>query len=125
MVEFVDAAGVAEIQNGQMKTVKMEGREILLAKVGDRFFAADNKCPHMSGNLAMGELNGTIVTCPLHHSQFDLTDGHALRWTGWTGIKLSLATMVKSPRPLKTYTVKIKGDRVLVEDKKAPVGVSQ
>ena len=29
----------------------------------------------------MGKLDGTIVTCPRHYSQFDLADGRVVRWT--------------------------------------------
>ena len=125
MAEFVDVAGVAEIPNGRMKMVVVEGREILLAKVNDRFYAVDNRCPHINGDLSKGTLNETIISCPLHHSQFDMTDGHVVKWTNWTGIKLNLAKMVKSPHPLKTYMVKIEGDRVLVESKNAPAAVIQ
>ncbi len=45
----------------------------LLARVGDKYYAADNRCPHMGGKLSPGKLEGTVVTCPRHGSQFDLT----------------------------------------------------
>ena len=98
-----------------MKKAAVGNREILIAQVGDRYYAADNRCPHMGGDLSSGTLKGTVVTCPLHHSQFDLGNGAALRWTDWSGIKLSVATLVKSPRPLKTYEVKVEGEQILVK----------
>ena len=99
-------------------------REILMARVGDTFYAADNRCPHMGGSLSEGKLEKTVVTCPRHHSQFDLGDGHVVRWTDWSGIKLSLAKMVKSPRPVKTYKVKAEGGKVMVEVDKASFGMA-
>src|SRR5659263_327916 len=33
-----------------------------------------------------GELVGTFVTCPRHHSHFDLTDGHLAGWAGRHGL---------------------------------------
>lgn len=120
MAEFVEVSGKQEIPSGQMKMVRVAGREILLARVGDDFYAADDRCPHMGGHLSQGTLEKTTVTCPRHHSQFDLTDGHVIKWTDWSGAKLSFGKIFKSPRPLQTYRVKVEGDRVFVETKEAP-----
>jgi len=123
MSEFVEVPGGNELQSGQMKMFNLGKHEILLARVGDTFYAADNRCPHMSGNLSEGKLDKTIVTCPRHHSQFDLMDGHVVRWTDWSGIKLSMGKMVKSPRPLNTYKAKLDGDKVMVEIDKTSFGM--
>jgi 3-phenylpropionate/trans-cinnamate dioxygenase ferredoxin subunit len=123
MAEYIEVSGREELKSGQMKLVSVAGNEVILARVGDDFYAADNRCPHMGGNLSRGTLEKTIVTCPLHHSQFDLTDGHVVRWTDWSGLKLALAKLFKPPRPLKTYRVKLEGDRVFVETGKAPGAV--
>ncbi len=104
-----------ELNDGEMKMVNIEGREIMIARVEDNYYASDNKCPHMGGNLSMGKLEGTVVTCPRHHSQFDLTDGHVIRWTDWSGIKLSLGKVLKSPRNLKTYDVIVDKDTLMVD----------
>ena len=124
MAEYAEVSGKEEIKSGHMKMVNVAGREILLARVGDDFYATDNRCPHMGGNLSQGTLQKTVVTCPLHHSQFDLTDGHVVRWTDWSGIRLSLAKLVRSPRPLKTYRVKVEGDKVFVETGRVPAAAS-
>lgn len=121
MGEFVEVSTVDELKDGTMKAVTVGEREILLARVGDKYYAADNRCPHMGGDLSRGKLGGTIVTCPRHGSQFDLTNGRVVRWTDWTGVRLSLAKLIKSPRPIKTYEVKIEGNKVLVEGEKVLV----
>ena len=120
MAGFVEVPGGYEIKSGEMKQFNVAGREVLLARFGNDFYCADNRCPHMGGKLSKGKLEKTIVTCPVHHSQFDLTDGHVVRWTDWSGVKLSLAKMIKSPRPIKTYKVKVEGGKVLVETDKVP-----
>jgi 3-phenylpropionate/trans-cinnamate dioxygenase ferredoxin component len=111
----VEIPGTKELQNGQMKKFNTGKQEILLARVNDKFYASDNRCRHMGGNLSAGKLEKTIVTCPLHHSQYDLVDGHVVRWTDWSGIKLSLSKIFKPPSPLKTYKVRMEGDKVFVE----------
>ena len=124
MAEFVEVPGGSELKSGQMKMFNVGKREILLARVGDDFYAAENRCPHMNARLSEGTLEKTIVTCPRHRSQFDLADGHVVRWTDWSGVKLSLARMVKSPRSVNTYRVKVEGGRVLVEIDKVPAKVA-
>jgi 3-phenylpropionate/trans-cinnamate dioxygenase ferredoxin subunit len=123
MPEFIEIPGGNELKSGQMRMFDVGKREILLARAGDNFYAADNRCPHMNARLSEGKLEKTVVTCPRHHSQFDLADGHVVRWTDWSGIKLSLVRMFKSPKPVNTYRVKITGDKVLVEVDKVPAGV--
>ncbi len=114
MSDYVEVSGVSELDDGTMKAVRFGGKRLLLARVGDRYFAADNLCPHLKGSLADGKLEGTVVTCPRHGSQFDLSDGHVVRWTEWSGVKQSLAKAFKSPRPIKTYDVKVEGEKILV-----------
>jgi 3-phenylpropionate/trans-cinnamate dioxygenase ferredoxin subunit len=113
--EPVEIAGRDELKNGEMKTVNVTGHEILIARVGDEYYAADNRCSHMGADLSKGKLEGTVVTCPRHGSQFDLTDGRVVRWTSWTGFISKVSKMIKTPRPIGTYQVKLEGDRILVE----------
>ena len=124
MMEFTEIARAGELNDGAMKMVMVKDREILLARVGDRYYAAENRCPHMGGNLSRGTLTETVVTCSRHHSQFDLTDGRLIRWTDWTGIKLAMAKLARHSRPLQTYEVRVENDRILVGGERvlAPVG---
>lgn len=112
---FIELAAADDLSEGSMKMVLVEGQEILLARVGDDYYCAENRCPHMGGNLSQGLLEGTVITCPRHHSQFDLTDGHVIRWTDFGGIKKSIGKLFKSPRPLKTYPVKVEDGKILVD----------
>ncbi|MDE3077823.1 MAG: Rieske (2Fe-2S) protein [Chloroflexota bacterium] len=58
------------------KTWIVHGREeILVANVGGHFCAMDNVCSHSGGSLADGSLAGTIVRCPLHGWEYDVTTG--------------------------------------------------
>ena len=118
MAGIIEVPGANDLQDGQMKKFNVDNKEILVARVGDNFYAADNRCPHMGGNLSQGKLEKTIITCPRHHSQFDLADGHVVRWTDWSGIVLSLSKVVKPPRQLKTYNVRVEGNKVFIESKK-------
>lgn len=104
-----------QIIDGQMKMVMADDKEILLARAGDKIYATQNRCQHLGGNLSHGTLNGTVVTCPRHHSQYDVRDGRVLRWTDWPPLVLFFAKLVKPSRPLKTYTVTVEAGNIYIE----------
>ena len=80
MGESTELSKTDELKDRTMKAVNAAGRAILLARVGDKYYAVDNLCPHMKGNLSQGKLEGTVITCPLHGSQFDMSNGQVVRW---------------------------------------------
>lgn len=120
MDEYVQLTTTQDFPTGGLKAVSLDGHEMLVAHAGDEHFIADGRCPHMGGHLPDGTLEGTILTCPRHYSRFDLRDGHVVRWTDWEGATLSIAKLLRHPRPLRTYAVRIEGDNILVGPEKAP-----
>jgi nitrite reductase/ring-hydroxylating ferredoxin subunit len=115
LAKFVEAGKTGEFRDGFKKKVLVEGREILLARVGDNYYAVGNRCPHMGGELAAGQLEGTVVTCPLHGSRFDIRDGSVVRWLKGSGLTAAVGKVFKRPRPLPVYKVRIDGDNILIE----------
>jgi 3-phenylpropionate/trans-cinnamate dioxygenase ferredoxin subunit len=115
MSSYKEAGKTGEFRDGMKKKVMVGGQEVLLARVGERYYAVGNRCPHMKGDLSAGKLEGTIVTCPRHGSQFDIADGYNVRWMKGAGFMAALGKAIKSPQPLTIYPVKIDGDTILVE----------
>jgi 3-phenylpropionate/trans-cinnamate dioxygenase ferredoxin component len=113
MSDFIEVFKKADLQDGTMKKVDVKGHEILVARSGDRFFCVDNRCPHLGGDLSKGTLKGSVVTCPIHKSQFDLSDGRVIQWTNFTGLVSTIGKMFKTPRSLITHEIKVEGDQVL------------
>ena len=78
-------------------------RELLcLANVAGTIYAVDDDCTHTSGALDQGELEGYILTCPLHLAQFDVRTGTVLRGP--------------ARDDLPTYSVRMDENDVLVEE---------
>ena len=115
MGSLVEAGKTSDFKDGTKKKVLVQGHEILLAMVEDKYYATENRCPHLGGNLSAGKLEATVVTCPRHGSQFDLRDGKVVRWLKGAGLLSAVGKAMKPPKPLKTYNVKIEGDAVKVE----------
>ncbi|MFD1659107.1 Rieske (2Fe-2S) protein [Streptomyces caeni] len=55
-------------------------------RLGGRLYAVADRCPHAGAALSQGEVEGTVVTCPGHGSQFDLCTGERVRGPSDTGI---------------------------------------
>ncbi len=115
MGKFVEVCKEGDLADGGMKEVVVEGRKILLARVGGRCYASEGSCPHSGGDLASGRLEGSVVTCPRHGSQFDVSDGHMIRWAQLPGVVSALSKAVKKPRGLKTYPAKVEAGKVMIE----------
>jgi len=54
-----------------LQMFEVKGMRITVAKVNGAFYAFDDTCTHLQCSLAEGTLDGSVVTCPCHGSQFD------------------------------------------------------
>ena len=69
----------ADLPAGSMRRVTRGDLDILLAHTPDGVVATDDRCPHMSAPLSIGELDGCVVACPLHDGRFDLASGNPVQ----------------------------------------------
>jgi nitrite reductase/ring-hydroxylating ferredoxin subunit len=72
---WVRVAAAGELAPGECGEYVAGERIIALFNVGGTFHALDGICPHQGGPLGKGTLCGSIVTCPWHGFQFDVTTG--------------------------------------------------
>jgi len=72
---FVRVARVADVRAARCLTVQANGHTLALFAQGERFYAVDNRCPHMGFPLDRGTLHDGILTCHWHHARFDLASG--------------------------------------------------
>ena len=68
-----------DLPPGAMRRVSVGDLDVLLAHTPDGIVATDDRCPHMSAPLSIGELEGCVVTCPLHEGRFDLCTGETVQ----------------------------------------------
>ncbi len=98
---LVQIGNAKEIAPGEMRVFDVAGTKVNISSVGGQLHAFDDTCTHKGCSLATGKLDGTIVTCPCHGSQFDVTTGEVLRGP--------------AQQPVRSRLVQVEGDSVLVE----------
>jgi NADPH-dependent 2,4-dienoyl-CoA reductase/sulfur reductase-like enzyme/nitrite reductase/ring-hydroxylating ferredoxin subunit len=94
---------VIAIADGGMLFGHVGDEQVMLARVGNEWFAVRALCTHYRGRLDRGLIVGDTVRCPLHHACFSLRTGEALRAPAFD--------------PLSRWRVEVTGDQVFVREK--------
>lgn len=89
---------------GTMSVTLTSGQQVCLIRRGEQVSALHDECTHQGMLLSAGEVlpDGTIE-CPWHGARFDCVSGEVRRGP--------------AEEDVKTFTVHIEGDSVLVEER--------
>lgn len=101
MGEYVKACELRDVPDGTMHPVDAMGRKLMIVNLDGDLYAVDRICTHEDADLSTGFLIGSVVTCPLHLSRFNVKTGE---------VENPPATL-----PLPTHKLKIEGTSVYVE----------
>jgi nitrite reductase/ring-hydroxylating ferredoxin subunit len=66
-----------------------------------KVYCLSGRCSHAGAPLAEGTLDGKILTCPWHYSQFNITNGQVVRGPAY--------------KPLKAYVVEEKENSIYID----------
>ncbi len=75
---FVTAAHLADVPQGDVLVIDIAGRSILLCHTEDGVFAVENLCSHAAQSLECGRVKNGWISCPTHGARFDLETGEPL-----------------------------------------------
>jgi nitrite reductase/ring-hydroxylating ferredoxin subunit len=97
---------VGEIGTNSMIGMDIKGKSVLIANVEGKYFGMQGKCSHAGANLWEGKLNGFVVKCPRHGSEFDIRTGKVLKgpWVPFGKAK-----------DLPTYNVVMEGEELFAD----------
>ena len=98
---WIDAAALADVPEGDVIGVQVAGKDIALFEVEGEVFATVNFCNHGHARMSDGFLEGREIECPLHQGRFDVCTGQAL-----------CAPLTEN---IKTYAVRIVNLRVMLK----------
>ena len=100
MADFVRVASLSDVSPGAVMLVEVDGDQIALVNVDGELYAVADECSHEGCSLSEGDVDGPMLVCPCHGSDFDVTTGEPASPPAY--------------EPLATYAVRVEGDDVLV-----------
>ncbi|NDJ52311.1 MAG: Rieske 2Fe-2S domain-containing protein [Chloroflexi bacterium] len=112
---------VEDFQEEKLYEVKAMGQSYVVGRVGDRYCAATNVCPHLNLPLAGGKFSAGVLECPWHNSVFDLCSGKNQDWVrGLVGIRLpdwsrDLVKLGRQPADLTTFNIVEENGELFIE----------
>ncbi len=109
-VRHIKVAKAADLEEGTMQMVQVDGVMILLVKQ-DGLFALQGTCSHEYFELDKGFLTADSVTCALHFSRFELEDGEPLD--------------PPAELPLVTFQVRVEGDDIVLDLPEGEVSINE
>jgi 3-phenylpropionate/trans-cinnamate dioxygenase ferredoxin subunit len=108
----IDLVGLDEVPDGTMTMAWVDGTDpVLVVNTDGVIRAMQGICSHEYFELDKGFLTAGTLTCALHLSRFDLTDGEPLD--------------PPAELPLAIYDVVIEDGRVLIEVPEGPLPVNE
>ena len=99
--EWTTLGAASTVASGDITAFPTPGGAVAVASVGGTYYAFDDTCTHKRCSLAEGDLDGTVVTCICHGSQFDVTSGAVLQGPAET--------------PVGSFPVRVEGSDLQVQ----------
>ncbi len=74
---WMRALDTMALADGKPVVVRVNGRELALARVGRAVYALDNICPHAGGSIGDGYIVRDVIHCSFHDWPFELATGQS------------------------------------------------
>ena len=101
MTDWITACSTDSLGQGEMFSFDHNEKKLLLTNMNGKIFATDRICTHAEADLSTGILTENGLTCPLHLSVFNMSDGKPQN--------------LPAEEPLQTYRTKIQDNNILIE----------
>jgi len=92
----------SEVQDGKLMHITAGGKEIVVTKLDENYYAMDNVCTHAGADLHEGKLNNNELTCPWHGAKWDIKTGN-------------LISFPQKLKPLQSHKISIENDTLYIE----------
>jgi nitrite reductase/ring-hydroxylating ferredoxin subunit len=98
---FIKLCATIEVSPGEMRQYDLKEEEVLVVNLNGLLYCLEGRCSHAGAPLYEGALEGDVLTCPWHYSQFKIIDGSVLRGP--------------AKKPLHLYRTEIRNGQIYVE----------
>ncbi len=113
-MEWFKAIPQDKLPEGERQVVQVGGHSVLLIHYEGRIYAIASACPHMGGALERGKIHDHTITCPRHHSAFDLESGDVKEWSPWPPAVGRMLGAVSREKALPVYRTKVEEGSIWV-----------
>ncbi|MFV2016084.1 MAG: Rieske (2Fe-2S) protein [Candidatus Heimdallarchaeota archaeon] len=100
MTELVEICDKSYPEAGKIKSVDVEGLQLMITIIDNQIVLASRICTHKTYDLTKGHYADGYVTCLLHTSVYDLSDGEAQN--------------PPATEPLETYQTETKNGKIFM-----------
>ena len=104
-----------ELPEGERKVVRVDNHSILLIHEAGEIYAIASACPHMRLPLKGGKIKDYTITCPWHHSAFDLRTGDVKDWSPWPPAVGRMLGALRREHALPVFPTKVEDDAIWVD----------
>ena len=88
------------LEVGQKTATEIKGKEILIGRHGEGYYAVANRCTHAAWPLLKEPIEGMEIVCTMHGARFDLRDG--------------CPTAGPATKPLATFPIEVRNGELYV-----------
>src|SRR6266851_7959181 len=100
MGELIEGSTLTDLAPGTCRQVDARSWPVALCNVNGTIYAIHGTGTHRGGPLGEGRLDGSVVTCPRHGAQVDVTTGQVIG--------------PPAPQSVPAYTVVVEGNLIKV-----------
>tara|TARA_Y100000768_G_scaffold57859_1_gene38866 strand:+ start:564 stop:980 length:417 start_codon:yes stop_codon:yes gene_type:complete len=127
-IEWTKLAEVNSFQDNPQQLLKIKRDDILVIKDEEKFYAINNRCPHLGLALNLGgcDMKDKTVHCKFHSSDFSFETGEVKEWLNVKGFEKFMMwlftkfdpdakkMMTMEPKSVETFHTKVEDDHVWV-----------
>ena len=113
-MKWFKALAEDELPEGSREVVQVDEQSVLLIRHEGRIYACASACPHMGQSLKGAKIEGDTITCPRHHSAFDLRTGDVKAWSPWPPAVGRMLGALSREKALPVYSTKVEEGSIWV-----------
>ena len=127
-IEWTKLAEVNSFQDNPQQLLKIKRDDILVIKDEEKFYAINNRCPHLGLALNLGgcDMKDKTVHCKFHSSDFSFETGEVKEWLNVKGFEKFMMwlftkfdsdakkMMTMEPKSVEIFHTKVEDDYVWV-----------
>ncbi|SRR5882757_6675811 len=111
---WVRVCALNHIPDNKALDLNISGQRLVIARCGESASIMQGFCTHMLFPLAGSKIENCVLTCGLHHSQFQISDGSVEAWSVYPPLAGKTLAAIREKKALRTWETKVTDGDVYV-----------